>query len=133
MGEKFIVNRVVLAAFQIRAMKKFYSLVFDYRFVKEVYDDTILYSGKIGEMAILLCPNELANVNAEQNRHQFEFIVSDLELISNKVIEGGGSLQGGITNTETGKSLYVKDPDGNSIVFVEEKQLVDKKDPFLNK
>ena len=70
-------------------------------------------------MGLQLCPNDIANVVAEQNRHQLRFQVADLDAMLARVQAAGGALHGDMTQ-EGGKRLAaVEDPDGNTLELIE--------------
>ena len=62
---------------------------------------------------LVICPNEIAGVEAEQSRHQLAFRVSDLAAILSRVEAAGGSIETPMTDPLT--QAILRDPDGNSI------------------
>ena len=66
-----------------------------------------------------MCPNEIAGVEAKQNRHQLHFAADNLDELASKAPEFGGSREEIVTDEAGERSLTVLDPDGNTIVFVQ--------------
>jgi predicted enzyme related to lactoylglutathione lyase len=80
---------------------------------------TSLHEGTLGGLQLLLCPNEIARVNAEQNRHQLKFHVENIADSLKRVVAAGGSVQGEVTEFAGEKIVAVRDPDGNTIELAE--------------
>lgn len=119
-NRNFTISQITVAITNIDMMVQFYETVFRCEFSKKEAFGTTLYFGKLGDMDLLLCPNHVAGVEAKQNRQQFDFRVSDLDSIIHNVEISGGRLQGEISVMETLKAATIMDPDGNTIVFIEE-------------
>ncbi len=106
-----------MAITDMDAMVKFYESVFDVRFAAhEMYGATLYQGGWIG-LNLLFCPREIAQNTAEQNRHQFDIIVDDLDAVIEMVNSSGGEMMGEIAIQSDQKVASIKDPDGNSIVL----------------
>lgn len=79
------------------------------------------YRGKLAaQHDLIMCPNSVAEVVAEQNRQQFCFTVEDIEEVFAAAMENGGKAMNSDfekNDTEMRGSLY--DPDGNTIEFVQ--------------
>ena len=115
----FKIVKVTIAITKVNEMVKFYKNVFNINFKESPVYGTTLYSGKFGDLNILLCPNEIAGVKAEQNRQQFDIVVPDIEKIIQAAKNAGGSIKGKINVTEKQKTVTIVDPDGNTIVFIQ--------------
>ncbi len=109
------IDRVTIAINNMPAMLRFYNGVFDADL--KLIDGTEFYAGTLAEgITVLFCPNDIAQVDAKQNRQQFRFIVEDLKPIRERAAEYGGHvLQQGDTPDAT--TIGVMDPDGNTIEF----------------
>lgn len=118
-GVEFAIGKATLAMTNVEAMVEFYSNVFGMELQEFPVQGETLYSGNIAGMNILLCPNSLAGVVAEQSRVQFDFVVSDLAEIKRRVEEHGGAVRPEQSDLERGY-LTAVDPDNNTIVFVAE-------------
>ncbi len=113
------IEGMTLAVTKMDEMLDFYSSVFNIDFEENEMYGTKLYSGNWGDMKLLFCPAEIARNTADQNRHQFDVIVSDLKALIGTVKAHGGTLMGEITENDQALSVGVYDPDNNSIVFKE--------------
>jgi catechol 2,3-dioxygenase-like lactoylglutathione lyase family enzyme len=80
---------------------------------------TTLYQGKLGGISLLLCPNEIARAEAKQNRHQWRFAVNDVAETMRLALANGATLLNEVSVHEGAKIASVRDPDGNSIEFVQ--------------
>jgi len=108
---------MTMAVTNMDAMLTFYKSVFNVEFEEQEMYGTKLYQGKWGQLNLLFCPAHIAQNTAKQNRHQFDFVVDDLDELIKQVELAGGELMGEITEDEGGRSIGVYDPDRNSILF----------------
>src|SRR5205823_2793339 len=108
-------KRITLATTDTAAMAAFYNHIFGAELSPIAAYGTTLYKGSLGAVELLLCPNEIAAVIAEQNRHQLRFEVEDIDSLIQRVLEAGGTVDGEIAvDSHTGvRSVAVRDPDGN--------------------
>jgi len=113
----FKLEQIAIAATDISKMVKFYKAVFKIEFAETKAYGTTLFAGKVGDIRILLAPNEIAGVKAEENRHQFDFIVQDIDELIKIAEESGGKLQGNIENNNKEKTVTILDPDNNTMNF----------------
>jgi predicted enzyme related to lactoylglutathione lyase len=113
-------DRITIAITQMDAMVAFYNGLFDAGLQPlEPMNGFQFYGGKLAGIDLLFCPNEIAGVVAEQNRHQFRFVVDDVDALRLKASQlGGGMLDDGRVTT-TSKSGSVSDPEGNTIEFIQ--------------
>ncbi len=117
----FTLVHITLAVTNMPAMKKFYDTVFGASLQALPMYGTTLYQGKLGGISLLLCPNEIARAKAEQNRHQLRFTVNDIAATMRSALANGATLLNEISDHEGAKIASVRDPDGNSIEFVQMK------------
>jgi predicted enzyme related to lactoylglutathione lyase len=68
---------------------------------------------------MVMCPNEVACVEARQNRHQFRFVVDDIERMIGIVALSGGESLDDLVRSEGSKSVGLRDPDGNTIELIQ--------------
>jgi catechol 2,3-dioxygenase-like lactoylglutathione lyase family enzyme len=80
---------------------------------------TTLYQGQLAGISLLLCPNEIARAQAEQNRHQLRLTVKDIAATMRLALANGATLLNEISDHEGAKIASVRDPDGNSIEFMQ--------------
>ena len=80
---------------------------------------TKLYQGKIGNLSLLLCPNEIARADARQNRHQLRFTVADAGATLRMALNAGATLLNDVADHGGDKIASIRDPDGNSIEFIQ--------------
>src|SRR5687767_3733338 len=112
------IDHITFAVTNIEAMVAFYNTVFDMSLEAiELAPDTIGYYGKLAGILTLLCPNSLARVDAQQNRHQFDFVVEDVEATLALALANGGTALGELQEHQGIRIASVYDPDGNSMVF----------------
>ncbi len=112
------IDRITIAVTHMKEVVEFYNAVFDSE-LKPIAGLEGFYSGKLGGFDMLLCPNEIAGVVAEQNRHQFRFVVGDLDAVLSKGRAMGGILIDDAQANGTSKSQGMRDPDGNSMEFIQ--------------
>lgn len=112
-------TQLTLAATNIEQMAAFYNAVLFTNFRKIKHGEHTLYEGFLVNIPLLLCPNAIAGVVAEQSRLQFHVCVPDLGRALEKVVEHGGTI---VTPPSAGgiKAAIVADPDGNSLELIQE-------------
>ncbi len=120
--QPFKVDQITIAVTNVNQMVTFYETVFKCILKEEEINGIKLYLGELAGVKILLCPNKLAKVNAQQNRHQFHFIVTDLGEVIKDVIATRGIIKEEIISTNKLKTVTIIDPDKNTIVFTEKKE-----------
>jgi len=116
-NHSFDLVHITLATTNMPAMVKFYDTVFATNLQAMPMFGTTLYQGKIGNVSLLLCPNEIARADARQNRHQLRFVVADVGSTMRLALEAGATLLNDISDQDGEKIGSVRDPDGNSIEF----------------
>lgn len=113
------IKGLTIATVDMDKMVNFYTKVFGVEFTSIENYGIVLYQGKWGELDVLFCPTEIAGISATENRHQFDVVVEDLDHTVKVVEANGGQLLQEVTETETGRSVGIYDPDKNSIVLME--------------
>ena len=111
---------LTIAAVNTQKMARFYNAVFDAGLKETVHiGDQQFFGGKLAGLELVLCPNAIAGVVAEQNRQQFRFEVDDIEAVMAKGLANHGSEINPIDEYKGAKVASMADPDGNTIEFVE--------------
>lgn len=113
-----VLSQITLTTTNTAAMVEFYNATFGADLQPVAAYGTTLYRGALHNATFLLCPNSLAGVDAQQNRHQFSYSVADLPTIVERALAAGGSIMEGARASADQPSATVLDPDGNSIVFL---------------
>lgn len=104
-------QRVTWAVDDLAGMVAFLNGVFDAGL--EPIGNGPFYQGSFLGMSLVLCPNEIADVDARQNRHQFRVAVSDVDATVATVLALGGRV---LHDDTTGghRLVGIADPDGNT-------------------
>ncbi len=113
-------DRITLAITKMDSMVAFYNAVFDAALQPlEPMNGFKFYRGKLAGIELLFCPNEIAEVVAERNRHQLRFVVHDVDGMRLKAIQSGGAVLDDETVSATRKSGSISDPEGNTIELIQ--------------
>ena len=111
---------LTIAAVNMEKMVRFYNVVFGAGLKETVHiGDQQFFGGKLAGLEVVLCPNAIAGVDAEQNRQQFRFAVSDIEKVMETGLANHGSEINPVDEYKGAKVASMADPDGNTIEFVE--------------
>jgi len=116
---KIALTDMTLVATDVPAMVAFYNSVFESDLKPWSAFGATLYRGTLGGVGLQLCPNEVAGVVAEQNRHQLRFQVPNLDAMLARVQAAGGALHGDLTQEGNKRLAAVEDPDGNTLELIE--------------
>lgn len=114
----FTLDHITLATTHTAAMVTFYNRVFEANLVPVSAYSSTLHRGSLAGIELLLCPNEIAGVQAEQNRHQLRFRVPNLAQVLARVQAAGGTIDVDQSGDQTARAA-VRDPDGNTLEFVQ--------------
>jgi len=109
---------ILIAVENMNKMVIFYNTVFDADLQpSEPFADIKAFKGQLAGIELMLVPNSIAQVDAKRNRHQFQFIVDDVDSIMATALNNHGTLldEAGQRGERVSGSVY--DPDENSIVF----------------
>ena len=110
---------MTLAVFDMPRMIEFYTEVFDTTFTSQKLGEAVIYTGEWAGLPVLFSPAALADITAEQNRHQFEVLVPDLNYVLVQTVKYGGDMFGEISEDLRFRSIAITDPDRNTIVIKE--------------
>lgn len=116
-----MIEGLTIATYNTEAMVNFYAKVFGLAFESKQMYGTTLYNAEWSGLKLQFCPAQLAGIEAEQNRHQFDIVVDDLDKALVQVTVHGGSIMHDIQDSETSRTVGIYDPDKNSIVLIEKK------------
>ena len=109
--------QMTLATTRTLEMVKFYDTLFGTQLQATEAYGTTLYHGTLAGIPLVICPNEIAGVEAKQSRHQLTLRVADLlGLLQLVEIAGGGIHTSG---AESIISAILRDPDGNTIEVIQ--------------
>jgi catechol 2,3-dioxygenase-like lactoylglutathione lyase family enzyme len=97
-------------------MAAFYNAVFDSGLRPFRAGGAVFWRGNLAGVNLLLCPNEIAGVDARQARHQLLVAVPDLEAARRLAVQAGGTVESPDGSSGT---AIVRDPDGNTIELIE--------------
>jgi predicted enzyme related to lactoylglutathione lyase len=115
----FAISQITIAYNQEDEMVDFYNQLLNANLSPFTSLAFTFYKGKIGEIGLLFCPNEMLGIKAEKNNIQFTVQVSNLEEILTRVSDCGGKQIQGIHREGSRTSVGISDPDGNSIELLE--------------
>ena len=110
-------TQITLATTHTAEMLKFYNTLFGTELQPTEAYGTILYHGNLAGVPLVICPNEIAGVQAEQSRHQLTFRVSDLAAVLSEVESAGGIIETPMTDPLT--QAILTDPDSNTIEVIQ--------------
>src|SRR5262245_61449010 len=83
-------ERITIAATSLDEMANFYNAVFDAGL--QPVPEMPMYFGMLAGVELLLCSNEIAQVDAKQNRKQLRLRVDSLNPLLDAVKANGGSI-----------------------------------------
>lgn len=113
---------ITLATTKTEKMVEFYNAVLDTNLTAfQPIPDTTFYSGTLAGIPLTVCPNSVAGVDAKQNRQQFRFKVDNAHDTFIAALNNGGTQLTAIEEQDDLLICSVYDPDGNSIVFAQDK------------
>ncbi len=115
------INARNLAANDVEKMAAFYAGVFGIEFEEHEIQDAKLYAGEFAGTEFVLVPAALADVDAKQNRMQYDLYVSDLDEAIALVEQHGGRTNGRLGEDDHVRAIGIYDPDDNFMVFKQPK------------
>ncbi|MFC1959685.1 VOC family protein [Chloroflexota bacterium] len=115
------IAQITLAATDVPRMVAFYNAVFDANLEPFEAYDNMLYRGNLAGFTFIICPNEMLGIQADKNRQQFDFFVTDVDTAVAGALDTGGGFYGeeGVSRWDGVKMASLRDPDGNSLVLRE--------------
>lgn len=112
-----MISGMTIAVQKMSETISFYQEVFNLSFSPVKKFGTVLYETKWGNLHIQFCPAEIAHNNAQQNRHQLNVDVTDLDYTLYLVKRYGGEVMGDIVRENGVDQAGIYDPDNNSLVL----------------
>ena len=106
-------DRFTIAATDVPNMVRFYNAVFGANL--QVIPNTPFHAGKLGNCELLVCSNDVIQIDAKQNRIQMRFCVEDIEEVVRVAQASGGGAFGDRFEDDRRIAWGIHDPDGNSI------------------
>ncbi len=110
-------TQITLATVRTPEMVRFYDTLFGAQLQAVRAYGATLYHGALAGIPFVICPNEIAGVEAQQSRHQLTFRVADLSGLLQIVEIAGGSVHTSAAESVIGAIL--RDPDGNTIEVIQ--------------
>ncbi|GAB5490756.1 MAG: hypothetical protein Phog2KO_09710 [Phototrophicaceae bacterium] len=116
------IDSMTLATTNTREMVEFYNAVLDTNLTAyEPFPDATFYKGNLAGIKLTICPNTIAQVDAQQNRQQFRFMVDSAHDTFISALNHGATELSAIEEHDDLLICAVYDPDGNSLVFAQKK------------
>ena len=111
MSQAIQLTQMTLATTRTLEMVRFYNALFGTQLQATEAYGTTLYHGTLAGIPLVVCPNEIAGVEAEQSRHQLTLRVADLAALLGLVETNGGIIDTPIVDDSTTRAI-LRDPDG---------------------
>jgi len=111
------ITQMTLATTRTAEMVAFYDTLFGTRLQAVKAFGATLYHGTLAGIPLVICPNEIAGVEAKQSRHQLTLRVADLLGLLQLVEIAGGGIHTSVA--ESIISAILRDPDGNTIEVIQ--------------
>lgn len=113
-------KKIDLATGRLSEMVEFYTNTFAIEFKTVPVGEASLYSGRLGELEMLLAPKELSGHKPDDTGvHQFHIVVSDLSAVRKRCAAHGDIIEE--SSFGDGKEAFcLRDPDGNPLILVQE-------------
>ncbi|MCA9964628.1 MAG: hypothetical protein KC423_10310 [Anaerolineales bacterium] len=106
---------ITIAAVDVTQMVQFYNAVFAADLHPFAAFGTTLYRGQLAGLQLVFCPNDFLQIQAEKNRQQFSFAVSDIAWVVETAVSHGGTITQPINTANGTRYAGIADPDGNTI------------------
>ena len=105
------IQRITLAVEDMDSMVEFYNAIFGCGLAP--VNGSPVSKGRFADIELVVCPNSVAGVIADQNRHQFRLVVDDAEALATRIEAAGGSV---VNRDSLDKKAVVgiADPEGNT-------------------
>jgi predicted enzyme related to lactoylglutathione lyase len=116
---EMMVTKVTIATKDTDKMVSFYKEIFEVNFTSFEAMGVTLYSGTLGNVTLMFCPNELLQIKAEKNNIQLTLKVPNINNVLDKIqLWGGKQIQDLITK-DSYLATGITDPDGNSLELIQ--------------
>ncbi len=110
-----MIDRVTIAVGSMEAMVTFYAAALGIELTPREMFERTLFMGRFGDVELLLCPRDLAGVDAAVNTIQLRFLVGDVAAAFARGVDAGGVPLNAPTLLEGAMHAALRDPDGNSL------------------
>lgn len=108
-------THMTIASLQVHRLARFYRATLGAELEEiEVYESA-LYRGTLAGLTVVICPAEMAGVEANRSRHQLRFEVEDVAKTVERAVASGGQIHTDLTQTGDRVTAVVTDPDNNTI------------------
>ncbi len=115
MSQQCTLTHMTLASEKTAAIADFYNNVLGASFEPfEAYGST-LYSGQLGGVSAVICPNDIAGVDATRARHQLKFDIADVDEAVRLAQNAGGTIHTAPYDSDGRRAAVLCDPDNNLI------------------
>ena len=115
-----MIDRITIAVDSMESMVQFYSAVLGVEFTEGTMFKRVLYRGAFGNIDLLLCPKDLAGVEANVNTIQLRFLVPDVQEAFTNGVKLGVVTLSEPSMVEDTMQAALRDPDGNSLELAEQ-------------
>jgi len=112
------IDKITLAVGHMDETKQFYASVLGLTFHPIAFAGRELFTASLGNMEMLLCPKDLAGIDADINTIQLRFVIDDVEHAYQRALEGGGTEISGVQEVDGRAHVSVRDPEGNSLELI---------------
>ena len=113
------IDKITLAIEHMDLAKDFYAHTFNLTFHPVTFAKRTLFSATLGAMELLLCPKDLAGVEADVNTIQLRFVLDDVEPAYRRGLARGGTMLSDLQEVDGRKHVSMRDPEGNSLELIE--------------
>jgi hypothetical protein len=105
-------KKITVAVTHMDAMVAFYHTLLQLDFTDATFKSCTLKKAQYKGIEILFCPNEIAEVHADQGRHQFEFVHPEYaEFVKQDWVKAFME-----EDESDHQSVTLVDPDGNTVI-----------------
>ena len=87
--DRMQIQRITLAVEDMDSMVEFYNAIFGCGLAP--VNGSPVSKGRFADIDLVVCPNSVAGVIADQNRHQFRLVVDDAEALATRIEVAGSS------------------------------------------
>ena len=114
-----MIDKITIAVGPMEPMVAFYSAVLNVEFSEREMYGRALYGAHYGSVELLLCPKDLAGVDANVNTVQARFVVADVDAAFSSGVNCDGKAISEPAMADGSRQASLRDPDGNSLELSE--------------
>lgn len=108
-------THMTIASPDTRRLARFYRATLGAELKDLEINGSALYRGTLAGLTVVICPTEMAGVEANRSRHQLRFEVADVPATVEQAVVTGGQIHTEVTQTGDRVTAVVTDPDNNTI------------------